>query len=224
MKNFDKVSFHYSIAITLLVCFSDETSYFIREKKSMRSNNRTNGANKKKHNDTKSSLSSFSFLASTFQLHTSTNKKEYLYLVELYKDVRHDIKKKLECEANLRKEDGHNWTCEIKYKQDKTDSNKLVPLLCSCSYEYDCPIKYETFYFSYNYKKQLTHENKHNHINRGPEHQCEKILSKTNTDQWSCEVKKNVNNTIVNEEYFCDCKNKNVKKCVSRERLVDFYS
>lgn len=236
MKNFNKVSFQYSIAITLLVCLSDGASYFIREKKLLRSTNRISEANKKKYNDTKNALSSFSFLSSTFQLHTSTRKKSFLDLMEFLKDVwdvpmsekNKKLSKDVECAINLKKEDGHNWSCKIKYKQGKKlinensyrIKNNLVPFLCICSYEYDCSNQNETFFFSYNYMEKLAAENKKNRINRGPEYQCENVLMKKTRDKWSCVVKKNVNNTIVNEEYYCDCKS--IKKC-THQRMVDFY-
>jgi hypothetical protein len=126
------------------------------------------------------------------------------------------------CVENLKLEDKvnnftvKNWSCKIVNQKNVKD---VQPLLCSCSYDYQCDGN-EKIFFSLEYNQNLLRQNKLKNVHRGADFQCENYLVKKTKKKWSCHIKNNQNATMPEEESYCDCLNKSVCKS---DRLVEFY-
>ncbi|RNA19819.1 hypothetical protein BpHYR1_033412 [Brachionus plicatilis] len=237
MKNIQNISFQHFLLIAFLICLTYGSCYIINQKRPFRSgDSATHETSRKKQNDTRQ-YSSYAFLMSSMNSSPTNNQNRYLDLMEFLKDFWNvsinEANKKMsqsrECETNLKKEDGKNWTCKVKYtrsdtKNSATQTNRdnLIPLFCVCSYAYDCSKK-ELFYFSYGYMLRLLRDNARKKINRGADFQCEKVLRRETNKSWKCSIRKNSPNANndPNEEYLCDCIL--IETC-THQRIVDFYS
>ena len=123
------------------------------------------------------------------------------------------------CIKNLKFEDQlknqeRNWTCNV--IQDKVTN---IALLCSCSYEYGCQETKE-FHFSFKYNKEIQAKNRLMNVHRGADFQCERILKKTTSNDWSCNIEKNENPSTQDDQYYCKCFYQ--KKC-RHDRYVELY-
>lgn len=233
MKNIKTIQLKYCLLVTFLVCFTYGSCYLIKRKRHVRSADLTidklNELNRNKLNDTKK-YSSYAFLISSINSSPINTQNQYLDLMEFLKDfwnvsineANKKISKSAQCETNLNKEDGKNWTCKIKYTKSEKKNAALIPLFCVCSYSYNCSKK-ELFYFSYNYMLRLLRDNSKQKINRGADFQCEKVLKRETNKIWQCSIHKNILNAKndPNEEYLCECI---LKETCTRQRIVDFYS
>jgi hypothetical protein len=140
------------------------------------------------------------------------------------------INKEKACAHSLKLEDNKDWQCKLKYQKWKTQSNNKnynqswfkKPLFYVCSYEYDCNLENEKFFFSFDYLVKLKNQNKLKNIDRGPDHQCEKLLKKQTHRVWSCSLKEEFKSNLLdnNDEYYCDCFYQN--KC-KHQRFVDLF-
>ncbi|CAF0892022.1 unnamed protein product [Brachionus calyciflorus] len=219
MKSYRIIIFQYLVLITILVCFSNGSNYFIRKKRSIQ-NRRIKDGHRKRYNQTKTPYSSYAYLSTLFGSLKPAEKKDHFDLMEFLKErdvpIKEDNKKSWECEVNLKKEDGNNWNCKIMYSTEINDlkQKKIVPEFCICEYFLSDNEKY---HFSYDYMKQLYNENVRKKINRGADYQCENVLYERTSKNWICHVTKNVNNILndPDEELSCDCKH---------QKIVDFYS
>lgn len=136
-----------------------------------------------------------------------------------------NMSREQECSNNLKKEDGHNWSCKTNHVASKSSSDdlkfnniknpltsadkpkiNLIPLFCICSYEYDCDIVNSEMSFSYDYMKQLKKQNYLKKVKRGADYQCENVLKKKTKQSWSCAIKKETKRPLdKSREYFCKC-------------------
>lgn len=242
MKNIQTIPLKQCLLIAFLVCLTYGSCYIINRKKPAQSPatfvHKQNDTNRKKQNDTRQ-YSSYAFLISSINSSPTNTQNKYLDLMEFLKDfwnvsineANKKVSKSAECETNLKKEDGKNWTCKVKYtksekKNSVIDTNSenlaLIPLFCVCTYAYDCSKK-EIFYFSYSYMLRLLRDNARKKINRGADYQCEKVLKKETNKSWQCLISKNSlnENNDPNEEYLCECIL--IDTC-THQRIVDFYS
>lgn len=124
--------------------------------------------------------------------------------------------KNLKLEEKLENIEEKNWTCKI--IKDKATN---IPLICSCSHQYECTETKE-YHFSSKYKNEIKLKNQLMKINRGADFQCEKMLKKKTLVDWICELEKNQQQEITNtdEEYFCKCLH---RKMCTYDRYVDIF-
>lgn len=124
--------------------------------------------------------------------------------------------KNLRLEEKLENIEEKNWTCKI--IKDKATN---IPLICSCSHQYECTETKE-YHFSSKYKNEIKLKNQLMKINRGADFQCEKMLKKKTLVDWICELEKNQQQEITNtdEEYFCKCLH---RKMCTYDRYVDIF-
>ena len=161
---------------------------------------------------------------------TKAKRDESFNFLEFLKDsyaAKQDLIKKKhvsrakKCVENLRLEDKlnnftvKNWTCKV-IKEKKT---KNMPLLCSCSYEYQC-IENEKIYFSPEYNDDLKQKNRLNSVYRGADFQCENYLVNKTKKAWSCQIGENKEAQSADEKHLCDCFHKSTCR---NDRFVDFY-
>ena len=159
------------------------------------------------------------------QQQSSISQYKHVFALFDKSDARKTRKKENECAENLKRENGKDWQCRLKYAKSSTKSSsssrgERKPLFFNCLYEYDCDPENQRFYFSLNYLRKLRAENRLKNIDRGPDYQCERLLRKQTSRLWTCSLREEVNSNMLdkNDVFYCDCYFQN--KC-KHQRLVD---